>query len=219
MTLALSPARYDEARESLPPSDFVEDLLLEVRRAHVVLDQAYKMASHPMAGSGEVKGYNTAAGRWQDLLDHCNRERERYRREVQEARAVGEWDRDIRLLEQRLLGIYGGLGEQYRVLCALLAPMAIRLRRSYSGQLSLGQTEQIELTKTVGGMVAQLQKHTEVTRTEESRMANDTLTKVLGVVERSLANQPRIFQRVLEDVQREFEMPPGQPDDMAEEVA
>lgn len=178
--------------------DLTDDLADVIRRMRVVYedaDQAYKGGS-----GGSYSVLASATKLYLDARRQYAEERRTKERLDQDVKDASGWQAEVVAMEEKLVAEYGAHGVQYEILCIMLAPLVVKLRKSYSGRIRLSTDEQTNLSRTATGLVAQLQKHTESTKTETHAVIKQVAVSVLAAIEPLLAAQPHLWARVVEEV-------------------
>lgn len=181
------------------PSDVVAALYTQVARARTLVDEAFELAREAdgrVPSHHEKRDYREADARYTKLLDQLETRRLKAERGREERQLLTSWSGEVRDATEGLLALYGSRGEHYRILCRAVAPVAVKLNHALD--LRLDTDEHDKLMATLCGTIAQLQKHTEATRTEAA--TEHVIDVVLGVVERHLG-QPRKFLEIVQDPQ------------------
>lgn len=180
----------------------------EIRRTKELLDQAYDAAQTTGAPPKELFRYLQASQNWSRLLDQYTRERERLDRENRDREMSATWQEEADALAEDLMSRYQQYGPHYVLLCQVIAPLVVKLRKSYAGGIRLSPSEQTDLTRTVTQLIAQLQKHTESTKTEAT-ITQEIAARVLSVIEHRLSNQPQLWQSIISEVKELVGTPAG----------
>lgn len=204
--MSVTPIRQ---RRPIPVGDTISALSLlptlweEVERAKALSDRAYERAAEDTATAVDI-------GRWRELSTHYQQTVEAYKREQARVDAMtrdltaSEWEAETDAWRQKLLDRYGSYGEQYRILCTVIAPLVVRVEKANAGALRLTPGEMNDLTRTLNSLIAQLQKHTESTKTQSESLTRGAMI-VLRVVDRQAGNQPHLLERIYKDAKREIE--------------
>lgn len=195
-----------QAVEQAAPGRQLQELMSRERQARDVLDDAYRRAMDEKASPADVSRWATALEAWTRASARLREEAEALRRVELEERADRIWTRRALRLEQELLREYGSLGAQYRILVRRLVSAEMRLERAEASGRMIDAAEYAELARTVRDLVAQLQKHTEATRTEAVRVeVQQAVATTLSIVERRLADRPTLWAEVVREVRQAIE--------------
>lgn len=113
--------------------------------------------------------------------------------------ALPQWRQKFAVLESDLLATYGGKGPQYRLLCRRLAAAEVRMQQLEASGVPIHSDEYESLTNIVRSITNQLQKFTEVIKTELIRdEVNDALAGILVLIERIVAPRaPELWADVI----------------------
>lgn len=213
MTVRAAPPRPDyiddddpafPARLSLERAqDLLDSLGSELQRAKRLMDMAYEQASADGSDPKDRQRYFNASQVWSRLIDQFSREQQRVEAMERDQQLSAAWQQEADDLAAHLTARYERYGPHYILLCQSVAPLVIKLRKSYSGGIRLTPSEQTDLLRAIMQIVGQLQKHTESTKTEAG-MSHDIATRVLKVVEAHLVQQPNTWAEIVQDVRKQL---------------
>jgi hypothetical protein len=208
---ALSRAERAVADPLIDPTNRLEVILSEVRRAKDDLDrQRYLAETLPGGTSDDVvqdqeRRCRNAYRRWFEAQSQATQlEAETRRRRLEDLslfQHVFEETRDS-LLEE-----YGDLGPHYDLLVQRMAAVDTRIKLIERSGRDIDPGEYNELSKTWLSYLNQLQKYTEAQKTEVmSRQTQEVVNQVLLVIEHRISNQnPQLWREIVGDVRKAIE--------------
>ena len=197
---------------SVPPRRLrkrVDDSLLnelaeQMAHAREMSDVTYRLAVSELSGTpGDFARWKEIHGQYLSVVREYKSELERIealRRDL----GAPDWQDAVDEWEARLERIYAPRGDQYLALVATLAPLIVRAEMAQQGQVRLKPGEHTDLARTIASVIAQLQKHTESTKTQTESISRGAML-VLGIVERYVGNQPKIFGEIFDASRKAIE--------------
>lgn len=113
----------------------------------------------------------------------------------------------IRDREASLLAHYSDLPPVYKYLCGQLADLTYRAEQARTSGRDVSIDELAKLNNAILGTVAQIQRHTESTKSESlSKDRNELALAIMGIVERVVAPvQPNLWGAVFAAVKQELQ--------------
>lgn len=181
----------------------LESIREEIEIAKDMMGQAYREMQDPnVSGKAAVAQWVAVNTRYVELIREYRKEKRKLDERRTEVAVSVAYEQEVKTIEKKLLAQYGSRGPQYEVLCRILAPLVVRLMRSHSGEMRLSAGEQNDLTKTVQGIIAQLQRHTEALRTENTQMIQQVAVHLLRSIEPRLSHQPELWGEIVSTVRK-----------------
>lgn len=185
-----------------PASDSLEAVYDKIRETRELMDVLKERIDHGQERAGDLQNWTKLNQRYESLVTYYRAQMADQEKRSSEQTVAEFWDKERERLERKLLRQYGGKGEQYQVLCSALAPLATKLQQSYSGGIYLSTNEQNQIATTIQALIAQLQRHTESTKTETYAETKQAILGVLNIVERHLPGQTRTMEGIVGEVKR-----------------
>lgn len=140
------------------------------------------------------------------------------RRSMEESTSTPEFKEAVDSLYGDLLERYAHLGPQYDILCRTLAIATVQIEQRLKTSRAVPPKELTDLYDLQTKVTAQLQRHTEATKSESlTQDRREMLTKLMEIIYNEVKQQPELAARILNTVS--LRLGAGTLDLTAEEVA
>jgi hypothetical protein len=202
----LAPVERVASDPALEPRHRLGVILEELQRCADDLQRtrAYADSLGPAATPDQVaqavRQAQLAYRRWYDVQTQAlGLEQETRRRQLED---LTHFQQQIDQTTEALLGEYGDLGPQYRLLVQRAAAVDTRLRLLERSGRDVSPNEYAELHRTHLSYVAQLQRYTEAQKSEVlTQQTQDTVQAVLLIIEHKVApTNPQMWREIVTDV-------------------
>lgn len=194
----------------LDPAERLKVVCTELQRCREDLDRARYQADALRDAPPDVqrdadRRSQSAYRRWYEVQAQATALEAEVKR--RQAESLQHFKKSFAETRQELLGEYGDLGPQYRLLIDRAAALHTRLKVLEQSDRDVPSSELSELHRLHLSYLAQLQRYTEAQKSEVlTQQTQDTVSALMVIIEHRLSQQyPQLWREVVGDVRKAIE--------------